>query len=570
MTAPEPAPLPDQTQADEARRPAAEEAVSEEAPESAPEEKSITTWKDQAGELGRENTSIKPPAGPPIGGSPPGAESDAIAGDAGVIEGRASKEFGRRLERTSRKAQKASDRTWRAFVVLIVAAVGVVVAGWVAKNEAVWKAAATVLLVAGLVAIARAADQLGAAATATDFLRAALKIDGSKGKGAFQGAAHEDAPASQNSESAAILLARRLQQDNKLVAAKKAYELAADEDTNPDAPFSLAKIYLNEQNYAEGKRWLRKAKDRGSVEGAYLLGSLNPHGKLRAQHESLQLLQILAEAHPNHHEFWQAYYMAVRDVKGARDADIAIVRAFLNHDGNAILRLLATRAIAPEYTGIDEEVLHTDPEEILNIHLTKSGELKADRYRSPFPEAMHYELYFHAAVKLIHGKPDDSELGEKLKQALVRALQFDARTNTPTWLWQVFAIEAAYTLVVASSDRDIRRAGGLLQSVLEMKPPIPFLEDISALAVILKSAGDQAAEPLVSEIIRARPGLGLAGANCRDSDVRESLFKALISAMVPGVDVTAPVPASPALASKDICDLIGRAAADLSAKETGD
>ena len=139
-----------------------------------------------------------------------------------------------------------------------------------------------------------------------------------------------------------------------------------------------------------------------------------------------------------------------------------------------------------------------------------------------------------------------TRLSNNISNARSKAVQLK---DTPPWLCQLFAVEAAYEYIVRNFDK----AGALLESALKSKPhgagPLSF-DDVQSLALILKFTGDNAAESLTSVLIRARPHL--EGAVDRDIKIRRLLFKALIAAMVPGVDIQAPVPGTTPLGVDDI------------------
>jgi hypothetical protein len=504
-----------------------------------------------------------PPTQPPLKGrssSPPPKELtiDAVPRlDAG-------------LDKTSRDTQKGSRRSWWGLCILVVLAIGSVAGGVVAKSPVFWAFAGSICVGASAGLLALAARDLGIASETASFLRMLLPKQKSTSDGKDpDGHSGEVGPVSHR-ESAALRLARRLEndhgKDNELT--EVAYRMAAQENDTPDALYWLGDRYAKERKYQDAKDELRKAKKKGSVDAAFLLGTLTPDSQYLQQDDiartNLRILRLLAEALPDRIEFWQAYLISLLKEEGKDSARLAGAKAVEDYDGDPRLRLLQIRLDSPDYPHFNSffEALKYSSKDI-----------------GAFPEAMHAELYFHAAVKLIYaGGPASNKLfyseywdlyqmdedikkssdrykeefGASLRKYISEAGQF----KHTLWLSQLAAVEAAYEYVLRNFDK----AGALLESALESKPrvagPLSF-DDVQSLALILKSAGDNTVEPLSSALLRARRNL--EGAVEYDIDNRQHLFRALIASMVPGVDIQAPIPGTKALGVDDISESLNSA-----------
>jgi hypothetical protein len=314
--------------------------------------------------------------------------------------------------------------------------------------------------------------------------------------------------------------------------------------------------------YKEGELWLFEAARSGDPTAAYLLGCLHRihgqsvdndtynskaedqvaayimgrnetrlDGKLVAEcaiapgRVDTEILKNLASALPDHIEFWQAYFESLLKNGGIKSARAAIAKAIQDHPNNYAFRLLQIRL---------------DPSEIHPVFIRH------------FPEQMHPELRFHVEVNLIrkYDGDDDRDLERKLSEAISAAKD---DTPDPTWQSQLLAIKAVRQY---GSKKD-QEAGALLTSALTFKPNIaPPLssEDVQLLALILKSSGDETTSSLRSELIDARSSLNRALAwNVED---RKPVLKALISSMVPGIDIAARIPGSPALDTARVSELV--------------
>jgi hypothetical protein len=127
-----------------------------------------------------------------------------------------------------------------------------------------------------------------------------------------------------------------------------------------------------------------------------------------------------------------------------------------------------------------------------------------------------------------------------------------AGSNTrvpPPWHSQLLAIEAAYEYITME---DVQ-AGNLLESALTLEPRLAgplSSDDVKLLALALKSEGDRAIRSLSWDLVHARPGL--EGALYSRADDRKPVFKALLSSVAPGIDISAPIPGSRPFDAADI------------------
>ena len=296
------------------------------------------------------------------------------------------------LDAASSKAKKASRRSLFGLVILFVVGIGAVAGGMVAKSAVFWSFAGSIFCgsMAGL--IAWAAIDLGVFSETITTLRTFLP----PGKTTQEGpepAQLNEATRDRHGESAALRLARSLKKDDKLTEA--AYRLAAEEDEEPDALYWLGKQCVERQNIRDAECWLRKAKNKGSLDAAYLLGRLRPDDEYFTQYDpassndNLQTLKALVAALPDRIEFCQAYLMTLLKENGKDSARIAVAKTIESHHGDYRFRLLQVRLDAPDYRNFDE------------FFQGFGRDSREDNMRG-FPEAMHAELSFHAAVKLIY------------------------------------------------------------------------------------------------------------------------------------------------------------------------
>ncbi len=145
-----------------------------------------------------------------------------------------------------------------------------------------WSFAGAAFFAAAATLIALAAKDLGVVSETTSILQTFLpgrKSTAEQIKHDERGAAAPDG------ESAVLVLARRLEEADKLIEAKYAYRLAAEENDDPYALFWLGQQSIEQQKYEEGEEWLLKAMKRGNVDAAFLLGTLAPDGKNSTQHD---------------------------------------------------------------------------------------------------------------------------------------------------------------------------------------------------------------------------------------------------------------------------------------------
>jgi hypothetical protein len=142
-----------------------------------------------------------------------------------------------------------------------------------------------------------------------------------------------------------------------------------------------------------------------------------------------------------------------------------------------------------------------------------------------------------------------------LRKAISKAGDHEERAS---WRSQLLAIEAAYEY----SLKNDQRAGELLEDALAFKPnlaePLSSV-DVQSLALILRYSDDATASPLIREL-RERPKLkdALSADFDTDSEYRPSrmpVFKALLSSMVPGIDIGDPVAGSPVFSVAEIPQL---------------
>jgi TPR repeat protein len=521
--------------------------------------------------------ATKPPDKPP---EPPRKAS--AAPDMGVIRGLVSPAFARSLEDTSGRARAESRRTWAAFFVLAVVAAAAFAAALIAKNESIWAAASTILVATGLVASARAADSLGASATAIAFLRTQSKVEA--GVGADE-KSPKPKPTTEQRETAAILLAQALEREGKRDQAKCAYSLAAQEGGNPEGPRRLAMIYLEESDFDKAIPWLKEAMERGSTSAAYEFGRLNPNYDVQPPFEYLQFIKRVAQAHPDRAIYWQAYHAAVCARSGLKSANQAIIETYFEQPYDPTLHLLAIRASAPNYADVLADIEeNTYADRILDYYTSIAAtqadalvlryevlerakefpfldhllgdEKMSSSFRSQFPEALHSELYFHAAVKLMYGDHESPTFQAELNQAIDKSLALAPPTGAP-WLRQIPVMQIAATIIDTVNNDKLQQAGTSLADVLATNPPInaPLsLDDARALAVVLANAGKKDAAELVSEIVCSRPNIKDANSTYRFE--RAEVAVSLIRSMVQGVELGAPVPSTGVQGAKDLSLLI--------------
>jgi hypothetical protein len=343
-------------------------------------------------------------------------------------------------------------------------------------------------------------------------------------------------------DSAAIRLARRLENDDKL--AEHAYRMAAEEDDNPEARYWLGSLYVKQQNYEKARDELQRAMDSGHVKAAYLLGRLAPYDEYLVPED---LAASIAEALPDRAEFWQAHLTDILKKTGKDGVRTAIDNAIKQHSDYAILRLLRIRLDSPHYPTY---------ESLLSEGL-------ASLWSAHYPENMHPELHFHTAVRLIFG-----DCATSLPDAISKARGADS----PPWLSQLLAIEAAYNYRtgVGHINSVFHKVAELLEAALALKPclakPLSY-GDVQYLVLILKSAGNEAAQPLRSQLIRAQPIFEHALSHSFDGPTgRKPVFDAVISSMVRGIDISAPIPDRPALGVDETHESVDSAGA---CRETG-
>jgi hypothetical protein len=474
-----------------------------------------------------------------------------------VVEGRASPAFADRLERTTRQTRKASRRSWLALIILVAVGAGAVAAGLVAENEKFWTFAGIVFATAMTGVVAYAANQLGVAATMTDMLRATLKVDGDKTekKDSAQRDTHLDkaAEASTKQEGPVLRLARSLENDGLLVEAEHAYLMAAEETDDPDALSWLGELRLREHNYEDAAKWLNRAKSQGNVEAAYRLGRLeadpddSTESEIPAELDEAPRwgpLKLLAETMPNRPEFWQAYLSVVQSDEGTQSARNVIADAVEHHPNIPALELLRVRLDASDYSSTYTPLSWLYFPE---IH-------KADLAR--FPEEMLPELRFHTAARWVL---DDSPFyTDDLRPLFTGAKE----AQDPPWRAQLLGLEAAYEYSCEGQDvtEVFHTVARLLHSALALQPhlaePLSH-DDVEALALVLEVAGDEATDPLCYQLMDARPLLRRARGE--SFTYRKPVFDALLSSLVPGIAVTAPIPGSSVAASQitRIIDTVG-------------
>jgi tetratricopeptide (TPR) repeat protein len=479
------------------------------------------------------------------------------------------------LGRASRDTRTASRRSWLSLAVLTIIAIGAVAAGIIAKSAEFWGGASIVFYLALATVITYAATQLGIVSNTATLLRAALKADSSTPEQTKSAQLVKAAP---DVGSAALALARRFEEAGQLTEAEYAYLMAVQENGNRDALYWLGRQYVMRQQYKEGEGWLLKAADSGHALAAYLLGCLHrihgqaiddkiytkvryateiatyitgrnelipdgerleEYGIVRSKANS-EILRDLACALPDHIEFWQAYFVSLLRDDRMDGARVAIDKAVKDRPDNHGLRLLQIRS--------DSSHVET---------------IRVSHFIAEFPDCMHPELHFHIALKLINDdhKVSDADLyGEDIREAIAEA----EREDKSSWRSQLLALKAAYEYRQYNN----QEAAELLEAALAFKPRLvePLSAgDVRSLALILKSLGDKASELFISELIFARPKLKEALGSGAES--REPLFKALISSMVPGIDIGAPIPGSPALGVAEVHQLVDSADGQRESKE---
>ena len=529
------------------------------APEPAPEPEPALAFK-------RAPASERAPADRRAdkGEKPPGQGMDGLPPPGAGVVGGAVPYVAEQLSHTSSKTRKASFRSFLALVVLTVIAIGAVAAGIAAKSTAFWADAGIVFYLALAVVIAYAATVLGVVSNTTKLLRGVLKPDGSTLERTEPAQPSKAAP---DAESAALVLARRFEKAGQLTEAEYAYLVAVEENGNPDALYWLGQQCVRRRQYKEGELWLLKAADRRHLAAAYLLGCLHrihgqtvdnetytdvsyetriaayvvgrneilPDDEQLAQYAIVpsnvksEILKDLADTLPGYVEFRQAYFASLLKDKGKDSTRIAIDKAIDEYPDNDGLRLLRIRLDWPDIYSISSVI-------------------------SEFPEYMHCEVNFHIAFKLINDDftIDEGFHEEELREAIAKA----GHDSKSPWRSQLLAIEAAYEYI----RRNDQKAALLLQSALALKPSLAeplSSDDVQSLALILKASGDKAAGPLTSALILARPKLNATLSFYIDG--RKPVFKALISSMAPGIDISAPIPGSPAFSAAEISQLVDSA-----------
>jgi TPR repeat protein len=183
-----------------------------------------------------------------------------------------------KLDKASRKARRASLRSWFGLVILAVVGIGAV-ALWIAgKNATAWTFGYCGSM-AGL--IAWAANDLGVFSETTSLLRTFLTRGKSTGELTEPAQPGKAAP---DKGSAALVLARRFEAAGQRTEAEHAYRMAVEENDNPYALYWLGKQRVEQENYDDAEYWLRRAMRRGNVDAAFLLGTLTPDDQYLAQH----------------------------------------------------------------------------------------------------------------------------------------------------------------------------------------------------------------------------------------------------------------------------------------------
>jgi tetratricopeptide (TPR) repeat protein len=501
-------------------------------------------------ETGRREENAGIEEQPPVGGPPGPSAPDAPSSD-GQLPAELSAYLVRELGRTSRETRRFSLGSWFALLALTVIAISSVALGIAAKSATFWAYAGACYYAALAVVIALAAKKLGIVSGKTKDLQDKVNESTLQSADTQSGAAAV--------AKAALDLAGTFEEEGQLPKAEFAYEVAARQNNSPEALFWLGQRCVAQGQYAEGELWLLKAVSSGDLAAAYLLGCLHrihgqsvsndtynemfkyqvaayvvgrnetqPDGEAVAQlaiapaRVNTEIFKNLANALPDHVEFWQAYFESLLKNDGIKTARVAIDKAIEDHQNSSDFRLLRIRLDSSDFRPV---LIYS------------------------FPEQMHPELHFHLAVKLIRKYDGGREKGLSEAISAARGDQAD-----PRWQSQLLAIEAIHEY---GSERDLE-AGDLLTSALTSKPKIaPPLssEDVQLLALILKSSGDKTTSSLRSELIDARSNLKNAlSSNIED---RKPVLKALISSMVHGIDIAARVPGSPALDVARVSQSVG-------------
>ena len=136
------------------------------------------------------------------------------------------------------------------LVILAVVGIGAVALGMAANSTTFWSFAGAAFFAAAATLIALAAKDLGVVSETTSILQTFLpgrKSTPEQIKHDERGAAAPDG------ESAVLVLARRLEEADKLTEAKYAYRLAAEENDDPYALFWLGQQSIEQQKYEEGE-----------------------------------------------------------------------------------------------------------------------------------------------------------------------------------------------------------------------------------------------------------------------------------------------------------------------------
>ena len=502
----------------------------------------------------------------------------------------------RELGKTSRETRKARSRTLLALLILTVVAIGAVVAGIVANNNAFWTGASIVFYMALAALITYAANELGIVSKTADLLRAALNVS--------EGSPEQSKPTKASKASgvadAALVLATRFEEAGQLTEAENAYVMAAEENGDKRALYWLGLTCIDRGDYKEAELWLLKAAGRGQLGAYYQLGWLHrvhgqkipdeiyeemlhrgvsiaaylighsdayeddylsdyafpeigqlslgdlrryviepsgveangePHDSTNASLMS-EILKNLTGALPEYAEFWQAYLVELLDDNDVDGAILAIDEAIEGQPNNYGLRLLRVR--------LDSS--HADQIDVSTV-----------------PEPMRAEISFHKAISIIRKDGYDylvnrflgrvHDLDDQLKLVISEAEHYQSE---PPWRSQLLAIKAIREYI---SGR-YRNAGKLLKESLTLESNLTgdlSSDDVGSLALTLEFWGNNAVRPLASALLRARPKIQNA-LNGRSDDVRIS--KALLSSMVPGIDMRVPIPGSPQFSATELLEVL--------------
>ena len=262
---------------------------------------------------------------------------------------------------------------------------------------------------------------------------------------------------------------------------------------------------------------------------------------------SLERLKTVAETLPHNVEIWQAYFSNLLEINGKDRALTAINEAVAKYPANKSMQLLRLRLESPEYP---------------SLNLGRYGVSSSDKLVASFPEYMHPELHFHIAVNRMYLCANDFNY-EGFRNELDRDI-FAARccNVNPPWGSQLVALEAAYEYGRKNDTKAIE----LLESALALAPVLAaplYTEGVKLLVLILKSPwnDDERADVLkiasMSTLFGARPKIVYSSAD--ESQVRRRIVRELMSSMVPGVDIGAPILGGPVLGVDDIHQLVADA-----------